>query len=43
MQKMVKLTPRERNKLIEKGYQQAEKFSWENCARKTLNILLKLK
>ena len=39
MQKMVKLAPGEKNKLIEKGYKQTEKFSWENCAEKTLEIL----
>ena len=42
MQKMVKLAPEERNKLIKKGYSQAQKFSWEKCAEKTLEILLKL-
>ena len=41
MQKMVKLAPEERNKLIEKGYKQAEKFSWEMCAEKTQEILRK--
>ena len=43
MQKMVKLAPEERNKLIKKGYSQAQKFSWERCAKKTLEILQKLK
>ncbi len=43
MQKMVKLAPEERNKLIKKGYSQAQKFSWERCAEKTLEILQKLK
>jgi len=38
---MVKLAPGERNKLIEKGYKQAEKFSWEKCGEKTLEILRK--
>lgn len=28
-----------RNSLIEKGKKQAEKFSWENCARETLRLL----
>ena len=42
MQKMVKLAPEERNKLIKKGYSQAQKFSWERCAEKTLEVLKKL-
>ena len=28
-----------RNKLIKKGFKQAEKFSWERCARETLSVL----
>ncbi len=28
-----------REELIEKGYQQAKKFSWEKCARETLKVL----
>jgi glycosyltransferase involved in cell wall biosynthesis len=31
-----------RTKLIEKGYEQVKKFSWEKTARETLNVLTKL-
>jgi len=31
-----------RYNLIEKGFQQIKKFSWEKCARETLDILKKV-
>ena len=36
---LLKENPELRNKLIEKGYQQIKKFSWENCGKMTLEIL----
>ena len=40
--KMVKLKPAERQKLIEKGFEQVKKFSWEKAAEKTLTVLKSL-
>jgi glycosyltransferase involved in cell wall biosynthesis len=31
-----------RGKLIEKGYEQVKKFSWEKTARETLNVLKRI-
>lgn len=33
------LSPQKRQKLIEEGKKQAQKFSWEKCARETLKVL----
>ena len=37
--KAVKLTPEERSKLINQNYKQAQKFTWENCAKKTIEVI----
>jgi glycosyltransferase involved in cell wall biosynthesis len=39
IKKVLSLTKKEYNILVEKGLAQAEKFSWEDTARKTLEIL----
>ncbi|MFC1711442.1 glycosyltransferase family 4 protein [Patescibacteria group bacterium] len=40
--KMVKLSQEQRNRLIEKGKKQLDRFSWEKAAKKTLLILKKV-
>lgn len=35
----IKKAIKSRKELIEKGYQQAKKFSWEKCAKETLKVL----
>lgn len=42
MLKMVKLEDRERERLVEKGFNQVKKFSWEKCGEETLKILKKI-
>ncbi len=42
IEKILKMTDNERKEMIEKGYQQAKKFSWEKCARETLSVLEEL-
>lgn len=37
--KVLNFTPRARQDLIKKGYDQVKKFSWEKCARETLKVL----
>lgn len=39
IQKVLELKPAERQAMIDKGYIQAKKFSWEKCARQTLAVL----
>lgn len=39
MLKMVKLSNKEREKLIKEGYKQVKKFSWQQAAEKTLQLL----
>ena len=39
IKKVLELKPAERQKMIDKGYAQAKKFSWEKCARETLAVL----
>jgi glycosyltransferase involved in cell wall biosynthesis len=39
IKKVLELNPAERQAMINKGYAQAKKFSWEKCARETLAVL----
>ncbi|OGD86949.1 hypothetical protein A2Z23_01660 [Candidatus Curtissbacteria bacterium RBG_16_39_7] len=39
IKKVLNLDEDERRVLIEKGLKQAQKFSWEKCAKKTLEVL----
>lgn len=43
LKKVLSLDKVEYNKLVERGLEQAKKFSWEKTARKTLEICLKTK
>lgn len=39
----VQLKPEERRKIIQAGYKQAKKFTWENCAKETLAVVTSLR
>ncbi len=43
MEKVLNLNDSQRNEIIEQGYKQSLKFSWEKCAGKVLETLEKLK
>lgn len=43
MEKVLNLNDNQRNEIIEQGYKQALKFSWEKCGKKILETLEKLK
>lgn len=39
IQKCINLNEKERNEIIKKGYENIKRFSWEDCANKTLKLL----
>lgn len=39
MEKVLNMNEKEYNSIVELGFKQAKKFSWEECSRKTLEIL----
>ena len=42
LKKVLKFSKKEKRRLIAKGLKQVQQFSWEKCAQKTLEILLKI-
>jgi len=39
LKKVLKMDDKEYNRVVELGINQAKKFSWENCSRKTLEVI----
>ena len=39
LKKALQLTKKDRESIVRKGKEQAQKFTWENCARKTIDVL----
>jgi len=39
MQKVLNMSEKEYNSRVELGFKQAKKFSWEECSRKTLEVI----
>ena len=39
IRKVIEMEEGEREETVQKGYQQAKKFSWEKCAKETLEVL----
>ena len=42
IKKVLSFSLGERKKIIEKGLEQAKKFSWEKCAKETLKVLMEV-